>query len=121
MHSTVARVSEALAMVNKYTTGKNRDDVRSWPAYLATLLRKFDPDVYASLTTRDRMQRSANRERKKDDDDAADLPASGPAKELNGENVSEGEDDSEQSSSPPTPRRSGGDEVKAAGSSFAFQ
>lgn len=27
------------------TAGKRRDEVRSWPAYVATLLRRFDPTV----------------------------------------------------------------------------
>ncbi|CAE8680180.1 unnamed protein product, partial [Polarella glacialis] len=66
MHSTVARVSEALALVGKYTTGKSRDDVRSWPAYLATLLRKFDPEIYTSLADRDRKTRIEQRRQKQD-------------------------------------------------------
>ncbi|CAE8616323.1 unnamed protein product [Polarella glacialis] len=64
MHGTVARVSEALALVGKYTTGKSRDDVRSWPAYLATLLRKFDPEIYTSLADRDRKTRIEQRRQK---------------------------------------------------------
>jgi len=45
MRYNVIRVSEALAMVEKSTAGKRRDEVRSWPAYVATLLRRFDPTV----------------------------------------------------------------------------
>eukprot|EP00434_Breviolum_minutum_P003573 symbB.v1.2.003143.t1/scaffold177.1/size287523/8 len=57
MRYNVIRVSEALAMVEKMlslnlkgfqsrsTAGKRRDEVRSWPAYVATLLRRFDPTV----------------------------------------------------------------------------
>lgn len=56
-HNTVTRVSEALAAVEASTVGKNRDDVRSWPAYLATLLKNFDPKLHEILADRDRRSR----------------------------------------------------------------
>ena len=31
------------------TSGKRREEVRSWPAYVATLLRRFDPDMTINL------------------------------------------------------------------------
>ena len=57
VHSTVARVSEALAHVEATTIGRGRNDVRSWPAYLATLLRRADPKLYEVLVERDRRAR----------------------------------------------------------------
>jgi len=61
VHSAVTRVSEALAMVEVSTAGKRRDEVRSWPAYLATLLRRFDPKLYEILADRDRRSRVEQR------------------------------------------------------------
>lgn len=61
VHSTIARVSEALVHMETATTGKGRDEVRSWPAYLATLLRRFDPKLYESLVERDRRSRTEPR------------------------------------------------------------
>jgi len=61
LHSSVTRVSEALSMVEKSTAGKGRGDVRSWPAYLATLLRRFDPKLYESLADRDKRSRLEQR------------------------------------------------------------
>lgn len=31
------------------TSGKRREEVRSWPAYVATLLRRFDPEMTAQM------------------------------------------------------------------------
>jgi len=64
VHSTVTRVSEALAFVEASTIGKKREDVRSWPAYLATLLRNFDPKLHDLLADRDRRSRLRNRQSK---------------------------------------------------------
>lgn len=66
VHSAVFRVSEALAMVETSTAGKNRDDVRSWPAYIATLLRRFDPRLYDALAERDRRSRLEQRRQRHD-------------------------------------------------------
>lgn len=72
VHSTVARVSEALAMVESSTAGKSRDDVRSWPAYLATLLRRFDPKLYEILADRDRRSRVEQRRARTEGGDTFD-------------------------------------------------
>eukprot|EP00928_Gymnodinium_smaydae_P043707 TRINITY_DN29236_c1_g3_i1.p1 TRINITY_DN29236_c1_g3~~TRINITY_DN29236_c1_g3_i1.p1 ORF type:complete len:1045 (+),score=198.90 TRINITY_DN29236_c1_g3_i1:57-3191(+) len=58
LHFSVVRVGEALAMVEAMTTGKDRDNVRSWPAYLATLLKRFDPRLHEILTERDKRSRT---------------------------------------------------------------
>eukprot|EP00930_Biecheleria_cincta_P016784 TRINITY_DN13537_c0_g1_i1.p1 TRINITY_DN13537_c0_g1~~TRINITY_DN13537_c0_g1_i1.p1 ORF type:complete len:1047 (+),score=207.07 TRINITY_DN13537_c0_g1_i1:58-3198(+) len=134
MHSTVARVSEALSMVAKSTAGKTRDDVRSWPAYLATLLRHFDPDVYLSLADRDRKSRTDQRRPKqagKDGladsiDDGMSPLGQGPREDFgdHGEN-SEPESELEGGipSVPSSPREAGQGDPRAppAASSFAFQ
>mmetsp|Transcript_7395 Transcript_7395/g.27060 ORF Transcript_7395/g.27060 Transcript_7395/m.27060 type:complete len:582 (-) Transcript_7395:91-1836(-) len=46
-HATggIERVQDALAMVRTYTEQKSRDAVNNWPAYLLTLLKKFEPAV----------------------------------------------------------------------------
>jgi len=38
------KVKDALAMIQTYTAQKTRQSVKNWPAYLLTLLRKFEPD-----------------------------------------------------------------------------
>lgn len=35
----------AIAFSTRSTAGKTREEVRSWPAYVATLLRRFDPEI----------------------------------------------------------------------------
>jgi len=59
--SSIARVSEALGHVEEMTARKCRDEVRSWPAYLATLLRNFDPKLHESLAERDCRSRLRDR------------------------------------------------------------
>lgn len=61
VHSSVSKVSEALAMVEVSTAGKRRDEIRSWPAYLATLLRRYDSKLYELLAERDRRSRVEQR------------------------------------------------------------
>jgi len=61
IHSSVSKVSEALAMVEASTAGKRRDEIRSWPAYLATLLRRYDSKLYELLAERDRRSRVEQR------------------------------------------------------------
>jgi cold shock CspA family protein len=61
IHSSVSKVSEALAMVETSTAGKRRDEIRSWPAYLATLLRRYDSKLYELLAERDRRSRVEQR------------------------------------------------------------
>lgn len=47
LHATGGRqkVRDALAMINTYTVQKERDNVKNWPAYLLTLLKKFEPEA----------------------------------------------------------------------------
>jgi len=40
-----ARLKAALQMVHQCTMNKTRQDVKNWPAYLVTLLKKFDADA----------------------------------------------------------------------------
>lgn len=72
IHSNVVRVSEALAMVETSTAGKSRDDVRSWPAYIATLLRRWDPKLYEVLADRDRRSRIDQKKGKKGEEGEAE-------------------------------------------------
>lgn len=37
------KVKDAMTMIQTYTVNKNRDSVKNWPAYLLTLLKRFDP------------------------------------------------------------------------------
>merc|ERR1719203_1019705 len=41
------KVRDALAMIRTYTSQKSRESVNNWPAYLLTLLKKFEPEPYA--------------------------------------------------------------------------
>jgi len=41
------KVRDALAMVQEYTQHKSREAVKNWPAYLLTLMKKFEPDLAA--------------------------------------------------------------------------
>lgn len=62
-------------MVLKYTSSKDRLSVRKWPAYIFTLLQKFDPNLWEELRERDAERRrekggggyGAARERKPSD------------------------------------------------------
>mmetsp|Transcript_7813 Transcript_7813/g.19835 ORF Transcript_7813/g.19835 Transcript_7813/m.19835 type:complete len:540 (+) Transcript_7813:224-1843(+) len=47
------RFQEALDMVLKYTCSKDRSSVRKWPAYIFTLLQKFDSGLWEELRERD--------------------------------------------------------------------
>lgn len=47
------RFDKALEMVQKYTCTKDRSSVRKWPAYIFTLLQKFDPEMWDDLRERD--------------------------------------------------------------------
>lgn len=40
------KVRDALAMIHTYTSQKSRDSVTNWPAYLLTLLKRFEPDPF---------------------------------------------------------------------------
>lgn len=51
------RFQEALDMVLKYTSSKDRSSVRKWPAYVFTLLQKFDPSTWDELRERDNERR----------------------------------------------------------------
>jgi len=57
---------EAMDMVMKYTCQKDRSSVRKWPAYVFTLLQKFDPRLWEEITARDqarRQEKGAGRDR----------------------------------------------------------
>ncbi|CAE7264841.1 unnamed protein product [Symbiodinium microadriaticum] len=51
-----ARLKAALQMVHQCTMNKTRQDVKNWPAYLVTLLKKFDADA-AAAPPQDRQER----------------------------------------------------------------
>lgn len=68
------RFQEAMDMVLKYANQKDREDVRKWPAYVFTLLSKFDPAVAEEIKERDadnRRQKAGadRRERRPSDED----------------------------------------------------
>jgi len=52
------RFNEAIDMVLKYTCSKERSSVRKWPAYVFTLLQKFDPVIWDELRERDAARRA---------------------------------------------------------------
>lgn len=41
-----SKVRDALAMIQTFTQQKSRDSVKNWPAYLLTLLKRFEPDPF---------------------------------------------------------------------------
>lgn len=43
-----SKVQDALTMLHTYTEHKSRDTVLNWPAYLLTLIKKFEPGVTVS-------------------------------------------------------------------------
>lgn len=47
------RFQEAIDMVMKYTSSKDRSSVRKWPAYIFTLLQRFDSGLWEELRERD--------------------------------------------------------------------
>lgn len=47
------RFQEAMDMLFKYTSSKDRASVRKWPAYIFTLLQKFDTSLWDELRERD--------------------------------------------------------------------
>jgi len=52
------RFAEAMEFVMKYTSSKDRSSVRKWPAYIYTLLRKFDPNLAEQMAERDAARRA---------------------------------------------------------------
>eukprot|EP00746_Dinoflagellata_sp_MGD_P139407 gnl/MRDRNA2_/MRDRNA2_72875_c0_seq1.p1 gnl/MRDRNA2_/MRDRNA2_72875_c0~~gnl/MRDRNA2_/MRDRNA2_72875_c0_seq1.p1 ORF type:complete len:1035 (+),score=248.34 gnl/MRDRNA2_/MRDRNA2_72875_c0_seq1:451-3105(+) len=68
LHGGTSRVGEALGMIETATAIKNREDARSWPAYLAALLRRADPDLYEMLVERDKKARGGQQEKEKEKD-----------------------------------------------------
>jgi hypothetical protein len=52
-----SRLQEALDMVLKYTASKDRSSVRKWPAYVFTLLQKFDTNLWDEVRERDAERR----------------------------------------------------------------
>eukprot|EP00435_Cladocopium_sp_Y103_P069829 s532_g34.t1 len=53
-----ARFVEAMDMVLKYTSTKDRSSVRKWTAYVFTLLQKFDPALSEEIRERDQERRN---------------------------------------------------------------
>ncbi|CAE7856697.1 NUCL1 [Symbiodinium necroappetens] len=52
-----SRFQEAMDMILKYTSSKDRSSVRKWPAYVFTLLQKFDPALGEEMRERDQERR----------------------------------------------------------------
>jgi len=55
------KVRDALAMIQTYTQQKSRQSVKNWPAYLLTLLKKFEPEPFAKAKSKAK-DRGADRE-----------------------------------------------------------
>lgn len=53
-----SRFGDALEMVFKYTNAKDRSSVRKWPAYIFTLLQKFDTALWEQLREKDAARRA---------------------------------------------------------------
>merc|ERR1711920_44954 len=53
------RFEEAIEMISKYTSSKDRGSVRKWPAYIFTLLQKFDENLWVELRERDQERKAA--------------------------------------------------------------
>jgi len=53
-----SRFSDAMDMVLKYTSTKDRSSVRKWTAYVFTLLQKFDPALSEEIRERDQERRN---------------------------------------------------------------
>lgn len=56
---STTRFQEAIDMILKYTSSKDRGSVRKWPAYIFTLLQKFDPSLWEELRERDAERKAA--------------------------------------------------------------
>lgn len=54
-----ARFAEAIEMVLKYTSSKDRSAVRKWTAYVFTLLQKFDPAIAEEMREKEQDRRAA--------------------------------------------------------------
>ncbi|CAK9090527.1 unnamed protein product [Durusdinium trenchii] len=78
MRSSAVRVSEALAMVEKSTSGKRREEVRSWPAYVATLLRRFDPEMTAQMEKKPKAEPKKEKETNESPGREEDSPCAQP-------------------------------------------
>jgi len=78
IQSSVRSVSEALAVCEDAVAGKTRDEVRSWSAYLATLLKRYDPKLYESLADRDKRTRIDERNGKQRDSGDVDAEFGSP-------------------------------------------
>eukprot|EP00931_Biecheleriopsis_adriatica_P109348 TRINITY_DN835_c1_g1_i2.p1 TRINITY_DN835_c1_g1~~TRINITY_DN835_c1_g1_i2.p1 ORF type:complete len:489 (-),score=105.23 TRINITY_DN835_c1_g1_i2:64-1530(-) len=53
-----SRFNEAMDMVLRYTSSKDRSSVRKWPAYVYTLLSKFDPSLSEEMREKDAERRA---------------------------------------------------------------
>jgi len=62
------RFDKAIDMVLENTSGKDRDSVRRWAAYVFTLLQKFDPDFAEEFKRRDAERRRERNAQGRDED-----------------------------------------------------
>ncbi|CAJ1331312.1 unnamed protein product [Effrenium voratum] len=58
-----SRFQEAMDMVLKYTSSKDRGAVRKWTAYVFTLLQKFDPALSEEIREKDQERRGKGKGR----------------------------------------------------------
>ena len=54
-----------LNMLAQFTSQKQREDVKNWPAYLITLLKKFEPDLFPAPQNRGGNGQAKNNRRDK--------------------------------------------------------
>merc|ERR1719329_884458 len=73
------KVRDALTMVHEYTAQKSREAVKNWPAYLLTLLKKFEPDLAAEGRTGKKGGKSST---KAESREAPSGPSKEPPKEV---------------------------------------
>jgi len=64
------KVKDALAMIQTYTAQKTRASVKNWPAYLLTLLKKFEPEPF----TKQKGKGKGGNDREQDKDEARAAP-----------------------------------------------
>lgn len=64
------KVKDALAMIQTYTAQKTRASVKNWPAYLLTLLKKFEPEPF----TKQKGKGKGGNDREQDKDEARPAP-----------------------------------------------
>lgn len=58
------RLEEGLNMLAQFTSQKLRSDVKNWPAYLITLLKKFEPELFPVPQSKGHLSGSAKNNRR---------------------------------------------------------